>query len=83
MKFTITGSAAPADFRARASRFLKTTVGGPSKEVTKLDRWLAPDRGFCLAETDDFRGIYEWATTYVGRTQEMAILCTLDRVFRL
>jgi hypothetical protein len=37
---------------------------GPPKGVTMLGRWHGTKSGFCLAETEDIKGLYEWISQW-------------------
>jgi hypothetical protein len=63
MKFMTTWSGSTTHFKTANARFLETG-GGPPKGVTMLGRWHGPNSGFCLAETDDIKGIYEWTSQW-------------------
>jgi Protein of unknown function (DUF3303) len=63
MKFMTTWSGSTTHFKAANARFLESG-GGPPKGVTMLGRWHGPNSGFCLAETDDIKGIYEWTSQW-------------------
>lgn len=65
MKFMITWAASPAGVKATRARFMETG-GGPPSGVTMLGRWHSPQavHGFCLAETDDAKALYEWVTRW-------------------
>ena len=65
MKFMITWTSSPANSKATLSRFMETG-GSPPSGVTMLGRWHAPhnNRGFCLAETNDAKALYEWVNQW-------------------
>jgi hypothetical protein len=62
--------------RLRGVSWFLETGGGPPKGITMLGRWHAPknNRGFCLAEREDVKGIYEW--TYQSRLAIAAYGCS-------
>lgn len=59
MKFMVTWSSSPLQRRDANARFLETG-GGPPAGVKMLGRWHTGAGGYCLAETDDVKALYEW-----------------------
>ena len=63
MKFMVTFTGEPAEFKAAVSRFLQT--GAPPPEGVKmLGRWHGPYTGWVLAETNDLAKVYEWTARW-------------------
>ena len=63
MKFMVTFTGEPAEFKAAISRFLQT--GAPPPEGVKmLGRWHGPYVGWVLSETNDLTKVYEWTTQW-------------------
>jgi Protein of unknown function (DUF3303) len=63
MKFMTTWSLGATQFKGANARFLETGAG-PPKGITMLGRWHGTKSGFCLAETDDIKGLYEWISQW-------------------
>ena len=76
MKFMTTWSGSTTHFKAGVARFLETG-GGPPKGVTMLGRWHGANSGFCLAETDDIKGIYEWTSQW-GDLLDFTVMPVMD-----
>jgi hypothetical protein len=72
MKFMMTYSISTADIDDAIARFLETG-GGPTGNVTMINRWHAAAGrfGFVLLEGEDVAAIYQYAT-------EWGDLCDLD-----
>jgi Protein of unknown function (DUF3303) len=63
MKFMITFTTSPPQFRAAVSRFLATGAG-PPQGVKMLGRWHGSAIGWVLAEADDLTKVYEWTALW-------------------
>ncbi len=63
MKFMVTFTGEPAEFKAAISRFLKTGAT-PPEGVKMLGRWHGPYVGWVIAETNDLTKVYEWTTQW-------------------
>lgn len=63
MKFMVTYTGKPAQFKETVSKFLKTGAV-PPEGVKLLGRWHGPLMGWTLSETDDLKKVYEWTTQW-------------------
>lgn len=63
MKFMLTFTGEPAQFKAAVAKFLQT--GAPPPDGVKmLGRWHGPFVGWVLSETNDLAKVYEWTTQW-------------------
>jgi hypothetical protein len=63
MKFMVTFTGEPAQFKAAVSKFLQT--GAPPPEGVKmLGRWHDPFVDWVLSETNDVAKVDEWTTQW-------------------
>jgi hypothetical protein len=63
MKFMVTFTGEPAQFKAAVSKFLQTGAL-PPEGVKMLGRWHGPFVGWVLSETNDLTKVYEWTTQW-------------------
>ena len=63
MKFMVTYTGKPAQFKEGVSRFLQTGAV-PPEGVKMLGRWHGPYTGWIVSETDDLKKIYEWTARW-------------------
>ena len=59
MKFMITFTAQPTEFKAAVSRFVDTGAL-PPQGVKMVGRWHGAAIGWLVAETDNVMKLYEW-----------------------
>ena len=63
MKFMLSFTMNPAQFKAAVSRFLETGARPPDG-VKMLGRWHGSAKGWVLAEAHDPKKLYEWTARW-------------------
>jgi hypothetical protein len=63
MKYMITFTSKPAQFKAAVARFIETGAV-PPQGVKMLGRWHGAAIGWVVAETDNVLKLYEWTARW-------------------